>query len=64
MSKSWELRQALRDKAMRKALLEFLQKATAEEHNKPWSDIEPIRDDEEVIEELHRVLKVRKGWFK
>ena len=63
--KAWELKQALRDKAMRRVLLEFLQKETKQVHTRPAPDWpEPMLDDEEVEEELHRILKVRKGWFR
>lgn len=49
---------------MRKTLLKFLQEATAEEHNQPWPDIEPMRDDDQVKDELHRILGIRKGLFR
>ena len=61
---TWEIKQALRDIAMRKTLLKFLQEATAEEHNQPWPDIEPMRDDDQVKDELHRILGIRKGLFR
>ena len=63
MVKSWELQQALRDKAMRRALLEMLQDATKEKRPggaTEWP--EPMRDDGQVIDELHRILKIRRVW--
>lgn len=58
----WEIRQALRDQDMRRALLEFLCEAT-KEIGSPTRP-EPMRDDEQITEELHRILRVRKGLFR
>ena len=56
-----ELRRELRDIRMRRALLRLLQEATRTK----YSDfVEPMRDDDQVTEELHRILKVRKGWLR
>lgn len=52
----WELEQALRDKAMRRVLLELLQEATKPKDG--W--LEPMRDDGQVVDELHRILKIRR----
>ena len=61
---TYEAKQALRDKAMRRALLEFLQDATPERGSKdpekphliPPRWPKPMRDDEDVEEELKRIL--------
>ena len=52
----WEAKRELRDRAMRRSLLELLQDATKDEHNQPWPDIEPMMDDEQVLGELKRIL--------
>lgn len=53
---TYEAEQALRDKAMRRKLLEFLQEET-KEHTAVGPDWpEPMRDDEQVEEELKRIL--------
>lgn len=62
MSKKWELEQALRDKAMRRALLEMLQEATKNQRPGGPDWPEPMRDDDQVVEELHRILKIRRFW--
>lgn len=48
----WEAEQVVRDSAMRRALLKFLQDEIKLEKGRP----EPMRDDEEVDEELKRIL--------
>ena len=61
---TWEIRRALRDTKMRRALLKMLQEAT-KEHRDGYPDFpEPMRSDEQVTEELHRILKIRKGLFR
>lgn len=65
--KKWQLRQQLRDLAMRRVLLELLQEAT-KEYNGSGPGIpncpEPMRDDDDVKEELRRILGIKKGWFR
>ena len=53
---AYEAQQALRDKAMRRKLLEFLQEETKESRDGGPDWPEPMRDDEEVEEELKRIL--------
>ena len=50
----WEAKRGLRDQAMRRKLLEFLQEGTRAEgeENRP----EPMMDDEQVLDELKRIL--------
>lgn len=61
----WEIRQALRDMDMRRALLKFLQEATPSEYpTGSTTRPEPMRDDDQVKDELHRILGIRKGLFR
>jgi hypothetical protein len=53
----YEAKQVIRDVAMRRALLEFLQEATQEPRGSAPKLPEPMRDDEEVKSELKRILK-------
>lgn len=48
----WEAGRALRDSAMRRALLKILQDETTPENGRP----DPMRDDEDIEEELKRIL--------
>jgi hypothetical protein len=61
--KEWEIRQILRDQDMRRALLELLQEATKKERSGYPTMPEPMRDDEQVTKELHRILGIKKGFF-
>jgi hypothetical protein len=61
---SYTLRKKLRDKAMRKALLKILQEATKEYREGYPTFPEPSRSDDQITEELHRILNIRKGWFR
>ena len=55
----WEAEQALRDAEMRRNLLETLQEGT--KSGKPGVPVrpEPMRDDDGVISELKRILRIR-----
>ena len=57
---AYEAKRILRDAAMRRALLSWLQEQTKENHNQPWPDIEPMLDDGQVAEELRRILGIRR----
>ena len=63
MATAYELKRALRDKSMRRALLEVLQEATKEIRQGYPEFPEPMRDDDDVERELHRILGIRKGFF-
>lgn len=64
MDKTWELKRALRDKAMRRELLQMLQEATQEKSGAHPARPEPMRDDEQIVDELHRILKIRRSWIR
>ena len=53
---AWEAERTIRDNEMRRALLEILQEATKEHKGSDERWPEPMRDDEEVEEELKRIL--------
>ena len=61
---TWEIKIALRDVEMRRALLELLQEATKETREGYPGFPEPMRDDAQVKEELQRILGIRKGLFR
>lgn len=61
---AYEMRKALRDADMRRALLEFLQEETKKQRDGYPDFPEPMRDDEDVAEELRRILGIRKGLFR
>ena len=63
MTTAYELKRALRDKSMRRALLEVLQEATKEIRQGYPEFPEPAIDDDSVERELHRILGIRKGFF-
>jgi hypothetical protein len=63
MKTAWELQRELRDHKMRRALLEMLQDATKEDRAGFPDFPEPMRGDEEVLEELRRILGNHKHWF-
>ena len=54
---SWEAEQMIRDAKMRRNLLKFLQEGTKTDNlvDRP----EPMRDDDGVISDLKRILKIR-----
>ena len=60
---TWEMKRVIRDAAMRRVLLKILQEAT-EDYREGFPGIEPMLDDEEVVKELHRILKIKKGLFR
>ena len=53
---AYEAKQTLRDKSMRRKLLEFLQEETKESRDGGPDWPEPMRDDEDVEKELERIL--------
>ena len=61
---TWEMKRALRDTNMRRALLELLQEATKKDGNQSLGFPEPMMDDNQVKEELQRILGIRKGLFR
>jgi hypothetical protein len=63
MKPQWEIKRDLRDRTMRRALLEMLCEATKEERPGYPEFPEPVRDDEQVQEELRRILGIHKHWF-
>jgi len=63
MTTAYELKRALRDRAMRRALLELLQEAIKQKRPGCPQLPEPMIDDDSVERELHRILGIRKGFF-
>ena len=57
MTSIYEAKQIVRDAAMRRALLEWLQEATKEHREGVPTWPEPTRDDNDVKQELKRILK-------
>ncbi len=62
MKPKWMIKRELRDLDMRRALLEMLQDATKKERPGYPDFPEPMRDDEQVEEELRRILGIKR-WF-
>ena len=59
MTEKWLLERELRDKQMRRALLELLQEATKDKGPGGGGWPEPMLDDGQVTYELQRILKIK-----